>query len=374
MSEGGAVSRRSMPRLVALASVAFVGIAALPTAAAVSPSPGLEVSGQRIELQDHDVAITFPSDWSVHQLDAEGLTALIRGEPPPAGLSLLLKGDDPHSGGSCLLELDDPSVWREPTLLATYAIAAEQDFSQDPAFHDVGRTRVQLSAGPGWRIEGSGEDRFEVLYLLRGRDRLVGLACDVDGDPPSDHWSSIAETIEFLSDTTPGMAVGPMLGGGRIERPADGFAITFPDDWMVEEVGPDMRHQCVNDCDPEGPLLQRFVVWADQPAGDGACTVIDFTELARESPPWETLVEATEGRWLGWKQDPTVLRPGYAFMDLPAGRTGLLRATDKDGSVRHGYVFTDAEAYFLLECWSAAPPDDRWLSIAETFEYLPEQE
>jgi hypothetical protein len=63
--------------------------------------------------------------------------------------------------------------------------------------------------------------------------------------------------------------------------------------------------------------------------------------------------------------------PDFAFVDLPAGWTGHLTATDVDGWTVGGYVYTDSEAWFKLECWSPDPPEDHWLSIAESFEFLP---
>ena len=45
-----------------------------------------------------------------------------------------------------------------------------------------------------------------------------------------------------------------------------------------------------------------------------------------------------------------------------------------DGTDSREYLFTDRTTWFRLSCSSTDPPDDRWLSIAETFEFLPEEE
>jgi pimeloyl-ACP methyl ester carboxylesterase len=66
------------------------------------------------------------------------------------------------------------------------------------------------------------------------------------------------------------------------------------------------------------------------------------------------------------------VQPEFAVMDLPAGRTGHISATDVDGRANDAYIYSDAKVWIRMECWSFNPPDDRWLSIAETFEFLPD--
>jgi len=111
-----------------------------------------------------------------------------------------------------------------------------------------------------------------------------------------------------------------------------------------------------------------------QPQSDGFCIIVDFKPLADEPPPWTTVQAATSGWLATWRDDPTLVDPDFAFVDLPAGRTGHLTATDVDGATHHAYVYTDSEAWLMLQCWSPDPPDDRWLSIARTFEFLPVDE
>jgi len=38
------------------------------------------------------------------------------------------------------------------------------------------------------------------------------------------------------------------------------------------------------------------------------------------------------------------------------------------------WIFTDGDRHAALLCRSVRPPDDRWLSIAESFEFLPAEE
>jgi hypothetical protein len=48
------------------------------------------------------------------------------------------------------------------------------------------------------------------------------------------------------------------------------------------------------------------------------------------------------------------------FLDLPAGEAALV-----------DIHYDDANRWFVLQCGTEDPPEDRWLSIAETFEFLP---
>ena len=60
---------------------------------------------------------------------------------------------------------------------------------------------------------------------------------------------------------------------------------------------------------------------------------------------------------LGWRLPP----------DAPT------RLTDEPYLTERVYVFTDGNSAMELACREFGdPPEDRWLSIAETFEFLPE--
>ena len=71
--------------------------------------------------------------------------------------------------------------------------------------------------------------------------------------------------------------------------------------------------------------------------------------------------------WLGGRGIVTVVElPGDHGTRLDWARFDALSAT--------AYLFTDGSAWWRLECTSPEPPEDRWLSIAETFEFLPAEE
>ena len=165
-----------------------------------------------------------------------------------------------------------------------------------------------------------------------------------------------------------------MLGGGHVERPTDGFAVTFPDDWTVEEVTPETDAWLFDYLDPEDRALRTTVLYADQPGSDGYCTVVDFARLAKEPPSWANVGDATLSFAAGLTEDSGFFDTERAYEALRADWTGHITATHIDEWAYDAYYFTDPEAWFYLECWSRVTPADGWLSIAETFEFLPAEE
>jgi len=58
-------------------------------------------------------------------------------------------------------------------------------------------------------------------------------------------------------------------------------------------------------------------------------------------------------------------------MGLPDGPTGAIDGTDPEWWNSRTYLLTEGERWMYLYCSDTfEPPEDRWLSIAETFEFL----
>jgi hypothetical protein len=56
-------------------------------------------------------------------------------------------------------------------------------------------------------------------------------------------------------------------------------------------------------------------------------------------------------------------------------RAGRIESVDADGDHLTQYDLNDGDRWVSIGCTTSAnPPDDSWLSIAETFEFLPAQE
>jgi len=106
------------------------------------------------------------------------------------------------------------------------------------------------------------------------------------------------------------------------------------------------------------------------PLAVNSCHVSDITSLAAEPPVFITLADAVDNIMLR-EDDPEVVSVDTAFMDLPAGRVARVDTMWEGGWDERDYVFKHGATWFLLQCGSASAPEDRWLSIAETFEFLP---
>ena len=216
---------------------------------------------------------------------------------------------------------------------------------------------------------------------------LMWLAFRVSSDRPEHRVAVSAITVVIgagyvfgavSSAVGPSLHLGADLGSGRIERPEAGFAVTFPDVWVVSEATPETDEFMFGDLEQQQQANQTTVVLAELPSllsRDKVCMVVDFTPLAELPPRWKSVDDATAAFWAGISEasDSEGVRSSYHVLD--AGRTGHVSGDYADGGTFDMYFFTDLEAWFYLECQSAEPPPaDRWLSIAESFEFLPEQQ
>jgi hypothetical protein len=62
---------------------------------------------------------------------------------------------------------------------------------------------------------------------------------------------------------------------------------------------------------------------------------------------------------------------GFARTEIEAAAGRAIRLDDERTRPSSAYLFTDGARYYSVACSVEDPPDDRWLSIAETFELLP---
>lgn len=66
-----------------------------------------------------------------------------------------------------------------------------------------------------------------------------------------------------------------------------------------------------------------------------------------------------------------------SYPALPSGPIGRAVYEDIDGPVEEthaDYSLTDGQTWLTLQCSSATPPEDSWLSLAESVEFLPVDE
>ena len=179
------------------------------------------------------------------------------------------------------------------------------------------------------------------------------------------------------SSIGPSLHLGADLGSGRIELPGAGFAVTFPGHWVARETTPETDEVVFQDLEQGQRANQTMVLSAEPPTLLGPaeiCMVVDFTTFAELPPRWTSVDDATAAFFAGTSEDPTKDRESMrsSFHDLAVGRAGHISGDWVDGGTYDMYFFTDLDAWFFLECQSFGQlPEDRWLSIAETFEFLP---
>ena len=148
----------------------------------------------------------------------------------------------------------------------------------------------------------------------------------------------------------------------RAEIGGVGFAVTFPEGWLVETRGGESQAVSAHGsarCQPNGHPLPETV---DDPVAalDKVAAIFPVFSDDGPMPVIETSeIESPAGRAVRFIAD-------YALDD------DLVEGYD----ARYGttYILTDGRVLLFLGCWAPERPADDWLSIAETIEFLPEEE
>ena len=165
-------------------------------------------------------------------------------------------------------------------------------------------------------------------------------------------------------------ASSPEPVGQLVEAPETGFAIVLPIDWAVRTSAEDPELGFIVITGPErfGPDVRMEPVMAAEPQGQApgsgfpdACTLTLYRPIMLT--PDEFL-----GELFGKADDITV----------ESLRDDLSRALHRPWSSvqrQHAFYAIGGEAAVaILWCWAVEPPEDYWLSIAESFEFLPVEE
>jgi hypothetical protein len=180
---------------------------------------------------------------------------------------------------------------------------------------------------------------------------------------------------------------GPVGVGGRVELPEYGFALTFPEDWawvryssedsdsviaqLVDITSPEFVAQnevVFEEVDAEMPLVGRAA------SRGGSCSV---TVL-----PTDLTIDAIASNYVTWIEgQPDSFPDGAMVTDvaLPAIEAKRIDMSYTEEGWQKPmptsyYLFTRGSRGYVLACMADDPPDDRWLSIADMFEFLPAEE
>ena len=334
-------------------------------AVAQSPSPSSPSAElHRVEVPEAGLAIGHPDAW----------VAILDGDAVNEDVTSVMLLTSLDRGECFVLDVKVPDVIPTVDLIEDEFIP-EFWFAQPDFPGGYTATRLVLPVGEVLRVTFAeardGAMSHDVHYYVPAPERVVALTCTAESElglAPEADWATMARSLEFLSESASASHLpAPQLVGGRIERPTAGFAVVFPDDWEVTDLPPAFS---------QGPEVEeggrgrvRYVLVAVEPDSDASCGVIDVTDVATASPPWTSVDDAVAARQAALAEEPDAGMPTTTFIELPAGRAGRLDVTLGRDTSR--WYFSEGAAWFSLSCASSEPPDDRWLSIAETFEFLP---
>lgn len=339
------------------------------------------VAPQHIERPEAGFAVSFPLDWEYADIGVaspdewwdrdkvEDVQAHHDQIVADGGL-LLARTRSPFAFHSCVLY--DITEWAtEPPALTSLAHLPTdaRDWKDDSDWAwDVRTTYLELPAGQALRadVRWAGGLNESSYHYLEGT-RWFRLACATVDPPPEDRWLSIAQSFEFL----PMDAAEP--APRRIEHPEAGLALTLPHGWQVvdaEGLEPEEWYdpQAVDDVQEYhaarlagGLLLMSRALLPDEPTYQ-SCDL------------WALTSDEAQGHVMDANHAEGALAVEQEVLDLPAGRAITIDTAYRDGWHSRDYLVTDDERWGALTCGSTSPPNDRWLSIAETFELLPAEE
>lgn len=105
--------------------------------------------------------------------------------------------------------------------------------------------------------------------------------------------------------------------------------------------------------------MTTLLVGFDEDTGAG-CGVTEAALMVREAG-WASLDALVDGT----KADA---------IDLPAGAASRSDVVEHVGRLGTRDIYTEGGKWFFLGCYAVDPPEDRWLSVAETFGFLPAEE
>jgi len=183
----------------------------------------------------------------------------------------------------------------------------------------------------------------------------------------------------------------PPWFGGRVEMPEHGFAVTVPADWVTFDTAVDAVSQleaASGVLDPvvwpaDGAELLGVLATAgseDMQLLSSHATTVDLCWMGAQ-PAWDMPIdEVADSMFESYLDDPSARDvEAPQRIDLPAGPAYLIRSSDQDDSGVWGpssMYLLDADPGVLMTYCSTkdARPEDDWLSIVETIEFLPAEE
>jgi hypothetical protein len=403
---------------IALLTACLLGTSAIPAMAqSTSPEPPPWFGG-RVEMPEHGFAVTLPDDWVAFdttmgvasQIETAGeVLDAARGSAQEALLvptlaelaanGYQLWASHPTSDENCSI-----GAWSRDAL----GISGTRDeladrlyelFAGDPIYREVEPPqRLDLPIGPAFVVRMTERRDPSVdqwwptsVFAIATDERVLVTLCTSSGALPRDDWLSIVETIELLP-----WAHGPVVIGGRIEVPNAGFAIDVPHGWLAADLShPDVVPELASmgeagsgladameghlgaSFDDRLALGHHMALWTS-PADEGPenrqhCEAYVLKTVLTSIGQFVELYSSHS------KDDPTQT---WEQVDLPGGSAARNDYQWSPTSFGSDYTFFDGRRFVTLSCVQGIPVEgvdeaarrDAWLSIAETFEFLPAEE
>ena len=198
------------------------------------------------------------------------------------------------------------------------------------------------------------------------------------------------------SHLLPASSTGPVVIGGRIEIPEAGFAIEVPDGWMGADLGrPDLIPQLETlgeigswlvdalgghlgaSFDDRLTAGQEMALWASPT--DGGPLHDQHCEAFTRASSTDSVSKLVEVNAAHYADDPT---QRWRQIELPAGQVARVDFEWSPTAYGSDYVYLNGAQSVTLSCIHGVPVESvdaaatrsSWLSIAETFEWLPAEE
>jgi len=214
-------------------------------------------------------------------------------------------------------------------------------------------------------------------WVIVVRDAAVPGMYPVTVYPSGDTvWVMQAERqfVEALLMALPPQAPlrGPVGDLERVEVPEFGLAVSFPTDWTIRTISedPDLGFLVISGPERFGPDVRMQPILHAEPKGQepetgslpDACTLVLYRPITLT--PDEFM-----GEFYGQAEDISVESLHERLSRVRFG-PGPFTSERLHGQ----YAIGGDDAIAFLWCSAVEPPYDHWLSIAESFEFLPEDE
>jgi len=353
-------------------------------------------------------AVTFPDDWVVEELDVNGepLRPTVADERP--AITVVARAYPAGRTEECVV-VDLHAVAAAFSTLGVSDQTTLDRVAVDILDHSsLGTTSSGLGYQEAWSswFEGTAQDgEAYALFSYLGRDAWPGLEdewlvldCRSNGTFHQD-WRQIAQTLEFQPPPDIVASTGPVVSGGRIELPTSGFALVLPDGWVAADLAhPELSSSLQSISKPTRWFAETLAGSFGQSLDDRAAAGEDVQlwawlpedgsfwqescDVTVEASPWESIDQLVDFGAEYVASDPEIqLDHTWAKVDLPAGEFARHDFRWSPTAAGSEYIFLDADRRVSLSCQDTGLDDseilasrDRWLSTAETFEFLPTEE